>query len=88
MPTTTCPACNHTFDPANVESESTSDPSVQHWFTSDNSSSGPISTTEAYTAYLRSIDGPPVSRKRFVADLAYLGVEEVNDDGEAVLLRD
>jgi hypothetical protein len=28
------------------------------------------------------------SRERFVADLAYLGVEEVNDDGEAVLLRD
>ncbi|WDF35104.1 hypothetical protein PTW37_16510 (plasmid) [Arthrobacter agilis] len=61
---------------------------MQHWFTSDNSSSGPISTTEAYTAYLRSIDGPPVSRQRFVADLAYFGVEEVNDDGEAVLLRD
>jgi hypothetical protein len=88
MPTTTCPACNHTFEPANGESESTPDPSVRHWFTTDNSSSGPISTTEAYTAYLHSIDGPPVSRTRFVADLAYLGIEEVDDDGEAMLLRD
>ena len=37
--------------------------------------------------YLRAIDATPVSRERFVADLAYLGVEELLDDETLMLVR-
>ena len=41
---------------------------------------GEASTEEVYSTYLRATDGAPVSRRRFVADLAYLGVEQVLDE--------
>lgn len=88
MTTTTCPACNHTFDLAATDPGTTPDPSVWRWFSTDNSSTDPVSTTEVYLAYLQSVEGTPVPRRRFTSDLAYLGVEEENDGDQAILLRD
>lgn len=48
---------------------------------------GEASTDEIYGNYLRATDETPVSRERFVADLAYLGIEEVLDDETHLLLR-
>ena len=48
---------------------------------------GKASTEEVYSTYLRANDGAPVSRRRFVADLAHLGVEQVLDDETFMLLR-
>ncbi|QFG68202.1 hypothetical protein [Ornithinimicrobium pratense] len=63
------------------------DPSVVRWFAADESGLGDTSTAEAYARYLRSTDEAPASRARFVADLAYLGVEEVLDDDTHMLIR-
>ncbi len=57
------------------------------WFRSDPSWLGELSTDEVYGGYLRATTGPPVSRARFVADLAHLGVEEVLDDNTLMLIR-
>ncbi len=53
----------------------------------DSSATGPISTTEVYTAYLRTVEETAVPRKPFLKDLASLGVEEVIDGDEFILLR-
>jgi hypothetical protein len=85
MPDITCPACGHDF--ASPASAATPDPSVVSWFRSDPGWTGEVSTGEIYGQYLRATDQTPVSRDRFVADLAYLGVEEVLDDDTYLLVR-
>ena len=57
------------------------------WFRSEPPWLGELSTDEVYGGYLRAVTGTPVSRARFVADLAYLGVEEVLDDDTSMLVR-
>jgi hypothetical protein len=79
-----CPACGHSFSaPALAEP----DPSVVQWFRVDPGWLGEISTDEVYGNYLRATEGTPVSRERFVADLAYLGIDEVLDDDTRMLVR-
>jgi len=95
MPDVTCPSCGHHFTPAepstltspNPSSTGYPDPSVVRWFRSDPSWLGELSTDEVYGGYLRATTGTPVSRARFVVDLAYLGVEEVLDEDTAMLVR-
>lgn len=94
MPDVSCPSCGHHFTPtedATVAppnpSTGSPDPSVVRWFRSDPSWLGELSTDEVYGGYLRAVSGTPVSRARFVADLAYLGVEEVLDDDTPMLVR-
>ena len=48
---------------------------------------GEAAADEIYGHYLRATDETPVSRERFVADLAYLGVEAVPGDDTYVLIR-
>jgi len=48
---------------------------------------GESSTEEIYSAYLRATELTPVSRQRVVADLAYLGVDQVLDDETYLLVR-
>lgn len=87
MSNISCPACGHSFPaPGNAET-ATPDPSVVEWFRVDPGWTGEASTDEIYGNYLRATDGAPVSRQRFVADLRYLGVEEVLDDDAYVLIR-
>ena len=87
MTTQTCPSCGHTFLPAEPTPERAPDPSVVRWFRTDPGWSGSLSTDEVYGSYLRSTGDAPVSRARFVADLAHLGVEEVLDDDTPSLVR-
>lgn len=95
MPDVNCPSCGHRFTPTepasaslpNPSSPSHPDPSVVRWFRSDPSWLGELATDEVYGGYLRATTGTPVSRARFVADLAYLGVDEVLDDDTPVLIR-
>lgn len=83
-----CPACGHHFStPAASADPTKPDPSVVQWFRGDPGWIGEASTDEIYGNYLRATDGDPVSRRRFVADLGYLGVEEVLDDEAYVLIR-
>lgn len=82
-----CPACGHTFPAPGSAVSDAPDPSVVEWFRIDPGWTGEAATDEIYGNYLRATDGPPVSRKRFVADLDYLGVEEVLDDEASVLIR-
>lgn len=86
MTNLSCPACGHTFA-APASTPTAPDPSVVRWFRGDPGWLGAMSTDEVYGDYLRASDDPPVSRERFVADLAYLGVEEVLDDETTMLLR-
>jgi hypothetical protein len=46
-----------------------------------------MATDEIYAGYLKACGDAPVSRRRFVADLAYLGVDEVLDDDTHMLVR-
>ena len=95
MPDVSCPSCGHRFTPTESSPVSSTtpsstghlDPSVVRWFRSDPSWLGELSTGEVYGGYLRATTGVPVSRARFVADLAYLGVEEVLDDETPMLVR-
>lgn len=82
-----CPACGHTFNPTTPTPTTPPDPSVVHWFRSDFGWIGAVSTDETYGSYLRADDAPPVSREQFVADLAYLRIEEVLDDDTLMLVR-
>jgi hypothetical protein len=86
MPTQNCPACGHTFTDSG-SGPAAPHPSVVAWFRVDPGWSGEASTDETYGHYLRATEDAPVSRERFVADLAYLGVEEVLDDETPMLLR-
>lgn len=89
MPDVSCPSCGHTFTPASPSSvvDGSPDPSVVRWFRLDPGWLGELSTDEVYGGYLRATTGTPVSRARFVADLAHLGVEEVLDDDTRMLVR-
>ena len=90
MPDVSCPSAAHTStaDPSSASVVSGSpDPSVVRWFRLDPGWLGELSTDEVYRGYLRATTGAPVSRKRFVADLAHLGVEEVLDDDTLMLVR-
>jgi len=86
MSSSTCPTCGH---PSSAAGPATAapDPSVVRWFRGDPGWTGEASTGEVYADYLRATDGAPVSRRRFVVDLAHLGVEEVLDDDTPMLLR-
>jgi len=86
MTTHTCPACGHPSTPP-ASPVTAPDPSVVHWFRADPGWLGALSTDEVYGTYLRATDDPPVSRRRFVEDLSYLGIEEVLDDETPVLVR-
>ena len=88
MPDASCPACGHTFTPPGSDAPDLApDPSVVRWFRDDPGWLGELSTAEVYASYLRATDAPPVSRRRFVADLAHLGVEELLDDDTSMLVR-
>jgi hypothetical protein len=80
----TCPHCGHVLAPT---AEATPDVSVVQWFRSAPAWSGMLSTDEVYGQYLRATDETPVSRRRFVSDLGYLGIDEVLDDEVSVLDR-
>jgi hypothetical protein len=87
MPETTCPRCGHHFTPAH-DDDVRPDLTVVRWLR-DAAWSGEMSTEEVYADYLRACgDDAPVSRRRFVADLAYLGVPEVLDGETHVLVRE
>lgn len=81
-----CPACGHPFS-FDAASTAPPDPTVVDWFRTDTGWGEAVSTEEAYQSYLRAINTAPVSRARFVADLAYLGVEQVLDDDTQMLIR-
>lgn len=89
MSDATCPSCGHTFSPSAPDraEHGAPDLSVVRWYRTDTSWLGELSVDEVYAGYLRATDGVPVSRRRFVADLAYLGVEEVLDDDTRMLVR-
>ena len=70
-----------------VDSPVPPDPSVLEWFRAGPQWIDEASTDEIYTGYLRAAEEAPVSRRRFVSDLAYLGVEEVLDDETHLLIR-
>jgi hypothetical protein len=80
-----CPQCHHTFDADTVRPV---DPSVVRWLTEELTWSGQEPTERMYSDYLYSAGETPVSRQRFVQDLAYLGVPEIRDpDGICFLVR-
>lgn len=84
----TCPSCGHAFVTSpQATTETSPDASVVQWFRTETAWLGEMSTAEVYESYLGASDQPPVSRARFVADLAYLGVDELMDDETFVLLR-
>jgi hypothetical protein len=87
MSETSCPTCGQTLQATAPDVPTTPDPSVLDWFRAGPRWIGETSTDEIYTSYLRAVEGVPVSRRRFVADLAYLGVEEVLDDATHLLIR-
>ncbi|WP_143116351.1 hypothetical protein [Lentzea xinjiangensis] len=58
------------------------------WLTEELTWSGEEPTERMYASYLYSFGEEPVSRSRFVDDLAHLGVPEtINAQGIAVLTR-
>lgn len=80
-----CPQCHHTFEPGAVRPV---DPGVVRWLTEELTWSGQEPTERMYSDYLYSAGDTPVSRQRFVQDLAYLGVPEIRDaDGTCLLVR-
>jgi len=87
MTTLNCPSCGHTVTPASSGTGTAPDPSVVHWYRADTGWIGEAFTAEIYGNYLRATDGTPASRERFVADLAYLGVDQVLDDETYLLVR-
>ena len=87
MTNLSCPACGHLFTSPTPAAVTAPDPSVVRWFRVDPGWLGAVSTDELYGSYLRATDDIPVSRDRFVADLAYLGIEEVLDDDTSMLIR-
>ncbi|GAB3469915.1 hypothetical protein GCM10027519_42830 [Kineococcus endophyticus] len=84
MTHTPCPTCG--LVPA-TQAETAPDITVVQWFKSAPAWSGQMSTDEVYGQYLRDSNEAPVSRRRFVSDLAFLGIEEVLDDEVYMLDR-
>jgi len=87
MSDTTCPRCGHRFMPP-PDDEIRPDPTVVRWLRDAVAWSGEMATEEVYVDYLSSCGDAPVSRRRFVADLAYLGIPEALDDGTQMLVRE
>ncbi|GIM96305.1 hypothetical protein [Paractinoplanes toevensis] len=87
MSDTTCPRCGHHFTPPS-KNEIRPDPTVVRWLQEAVAWSGAMATEEMYVDYLSSCGDAPVSRRRFVADLAYLGIPEVLDDDTHMLVRE
>jgi hypothetical protein len=60
-----------------------------HWLTEEQLTwSGQEPTERMYASCLYSAGDTPVSRRRFVQDLAYLGVPEIRDpEGTCLLVR-
>ena len=80
-----CPQCHHTFDSGEVRPV---DPGGVRRLTEELTWSGQEPTERMYTSYLYSAGDMPVSRRRFVQDLAYLGVPQTRDpDGTRILVR-
>ena len=85
-----CPQCHHIFDSGEVRPV---DPGVVRRLTEELTWSGQEPTERMYSDYLYSdylysAGDMPVSRQRFVQDLAYLGVPEIRDaDGICFLVR-
>ncbi|MDV9171911.1 hypothetical protein R6V09_17515 [Streptomyces sp. W16] len=74
-----------TFEPGAVRPV---DPGVIRWLTEELTWSGQEPTERMYSDYLYSAGDIPVSRQRFVQDLAYLGVPEIrNANGTCFLVR-
>ena len=87
MSVITCPQCGHHF-PSPREDETNPDPTVVRWLREAVAWSGEMATEEIYNDYLRACGDAPVSRRRFVADLAYLGIDEVLDGDTHMLIRE
>ena len=83
-----CPQCHHIFDTGGADEVRPVDPGVIRWLTEELTWSGREPTERMYASYLYSAGDTPVSRRRFVQDLAYLGVPETRDpDGTCFLVR-
>jgi hypothetical protein len=87
MSDTTCPQCGHRFTPPS-DDKTRPDPTVVRWLRDAVAWSGEMATEEVYLDYLKSSGDAPVSRRRFVVDLAYLGIEEVFDGENHMLVRE
>ena len=83
----TCPRCGHHFASPSQD-ETPPDPTVVRWLRNAAAWSGEMATEEMYVDYLGSCGDAPVSRRRFVADLAYLGIHEVLDGDTPMLVRE
>ena len=84
MSTTRCPTCGHASAESTASAESDPsgpDPTVVSWFAAAGGGlAGDLHVSEVYLEYLRAGADEPVSRRRFLADLDFLGVEG-DDDG-------
>jgi hypothetical protein len=80
-----CPNCG---DEISAAESHRPDATVVRWLAEEAVWSGEAPTDEMYGDYLRSCVDDPVSRRRFVADLAYLGIHEVLDGDTRMLMRD
>ncbi len=87
MSEVSCPRCGQRFV-APHDKDNVPDPSVVNWLHQAVAWSGELATEEVYIDYLKHSGGAPVSRSRFVADLAYLGIPEVLDDETHMLVRE
>ena len=81
MSTTRCPTCGHPSTASAESDQSPPDPTVVHWFAEAGGGlAGDLHVSEVYQQYLRACGDEPVSRRRFIADLDFLGVE-ADEDG-------
>ncbi|MBK3572458.1 hypothetical protein JHN63_01180 [Streptomyces sp. MBT65] len=80
-----CPRCHHTFDSGEVRPV---DPGVVRWLTEELTWSGQEPTERMYASCPYSAGDTPVSRQRFIQDLAHRGVPETRDaDAICFLVR-
>ncbi|GAA0796984.1 hypothetical protein [Spirilliplanes yamanashiensis] len=72
-----------------TNSEHIPDPTVVTWLREGLIWEGEEPAATLYAEYLSWVTGRPVSRERFIADLAYLGVRDVTPPGGTpTLLRE
>lgn len=82
-----CPQCGHRFPPA-ADDVRPVHAGVVRFLTEEYHWTGAEPTEALYRSYLYSAGASPVSRARFVEDLAYLGVPEVRgQDSVPMLVR-